>query len=84
MASTLVYTLHIKLPLSNGKAKYPQIGAVIKDEATGHLFFNIEMKPWKEWDGKGYLFIPKKRQEQLEQETPEATEEPNIDEQPAW
>ena len=80
MAGTLVYTIHTKLELKGGKKKYPQMGAVIKDEATGHLFFNLEMKPWKEWDGKGYLFIPNARKKELEAETPETP--PNIDEVP--
>lgn len=80
MAGKLVYTIHTKLVLKNGEAKYPQMGAVIKDEGTGHLFFNLEMKPWKEWDGRGYLFIPKKRVRELEEENPETP--PNLDEVP--
>lgn len=80
MAGKLVYTIHTKLTLKNGEAKYPQMGAVIKDEGTGHLFFNLEMKPWKEWDGRGYLFIPKARVKELEEAAPE--EVPDISEQP--
>lgn len=82
MPSTVQFTLHTKIELKGGKKKYPQIGVIVKDEATGHLFGNIEMIPSKGWDYRFYMFIPKKRQAELEQEIPEATEEPNVEEQP--
>lgn len=81
MPSRLVYTIHTKIELKGGKKKYPQMGAVIKDEESGHLFFNLEMRPWKEWDGKGYLFIPKKEKEARAAEAA-ATEEPPMEEAP--
>lgn len=80
MAGTLVYTIHTKIELKGGKKKYPQMGAVIKDEATGHLFFNLEMRPWGDWNGKGYLFIPKARVKELEAEAPDNP--PDISEVP--
>lgn len=80
MAGTLVYTIHTKIELKGGKKKYPQMGAVIKDEATGHLFFNLEMRPWGDWNGKGYLFIPNARKKELEAEAPDNP--PDISEVP--
>lgn len=69
MAGSVIYTLHTKIELGGGhKPKYPQLGGIIKNESTGHLYGNIEMVPYKGWDGRFYLFIPKKQAEKLAQE----------------
>lgn len=81
MAGKLAYTLHIKEVLKSGAKKYPEIGAIIKDEVSGHLYGYISMTPWPpgSWDGKFMLFVPKFVKERAEEV---ATEEQNIEEAP--
>lgn len=86
MAGKVVYTLHTKKELGGGhKPKYLQIGVVVKNESTGHLYFNIELVP-PDWFGKdtlsGYLFIPKGQQKELEKEMPKPMTEDEMQDAP--
>jgi hypothetical protein len=65
--------------LNNGKSKYPEIGAIIKDEVSGHLYGYVDMVPIQGWDGKFMLFVPKFVKEKAEEV---ATAEQDVGEQP--
>lgn len=79
MPAKLAFTLHIKKPLKNGKNKYPEIGAIVKDEVSGHMYGQIDMLPVQGWDGKFMLFVPKFVKEKAEEI---ATADQNIEEVP--
>lgn len=85
MAGIVAYTLHTKKELGGGhKPKYLQIGVIIKNESTGHLYGNIEMLPipTADWDGRFYLFIPKGQQKELEKAMPAPMTEEDMDQSP--
>lgn len=85
MAGTVAYTLHTKKELGGGhKPKYLQLGVIIKNESTGHLYGNIEVLPVVPggWDGRFYLFIPKGQQKELEKEMPKPMTEEDMNESP--
>lgn len=82
MPARLAYTLHIKKPLKNGKSKYPEIGAIVKDEVSGHLYGQIDMMPVVQggWDGRFMLFVPKFVKEKAEEAAD--TSEQDVDSAP--
>ena len=80
MRAKLAYTLHIKKPLKNGKNKFPEIGAIVKDEISGHLYGQIDVLPVGGWDGKFMLFVPKFVKEKAEEVAEESTQ--NTEEAP--
>ena len=79
MPAKLQYTLHIKKPLKNGHSKYPEIGAIVKDEVSGHLYGQIDVVPVGGWDGKFMLFVPKFVKDKAEEV---ATESQDVNEAP--